>query len=111
MGIATDRRGAIKVGDDMQTTRPGVYAAGDVTDRDQFVYLVAYGAKLAARNAMGGAERYENATMLWVVFTDPQVAGVALTDAQAIAAGHEVKTSVLSLDNVQRWQPATRAGS
>ncbi|MGX0905463.1 pyruvate/2-oxoglutarate dehydrogenase complex dihydrolipoamide dehydrogenase (E3) component [Roseovarius sp. MBR-79] len=102
MGIVTDRRGAIKVGDDMQTIRPGIYAAGDVTNRDQFVYMAAYGAKLAARNAMGGAEHYDNTPMPWVVFTDPQVAGVGLTEEQALAAGHEVKTSVLSLDNVPR---------
>ena len=102
LGVATDKRGAIVVGDDMRTSRPGVYAAGDVTNRDQFVYMAAYGAKLAARNAMGGAERYDNAAMPWVVFTDPQVAGVGLTEAQAIAAGHEVKTSILGLDNVPR---------
>lgn len=102
MGIETDRRGAIKVGDDMQTSHPGIYAAGDVTNRDQFVYMAAYGAKLAARNAMGGAERYDNGVMPWVVFTDPQVAGVGLSEAEALAAGHEVKTSVLSLNNVPR---------
>lgn len=103
MGVETDARGAIVVGDDMQTTRPGIYAAGDVTDRDQFVYMAAYGAKLAARNAvLGGTERYDNTAMPWVVFTDPQVAGVGLTEAQARAAGHDVKTSVLTLDNVPR---------
>ena len=102
MGIETDARGAIRVGPDMQTTRPGVYAAGDVTDRDQFVYMAAYGAKLAALNALGGAETYDNSAMPWVVFTDPQVAGVGLTEAEARAAGHRVKTSVLALDNVPR---------
>ena len=103
MGIKTDTRGAIVVGDDMATTRPGIYAAGDVTDRDQFVYMAAYGAKLAARNAvLDGAERYDNAAMPWVVFTDPQVAGAGLTEAQAKAAGHAVKTSTLTLDNVPR---------
>ncbi len=102
MGIETDRRGAIVVGDDMQTSRPGVYAAGDVTNRDQFVYMAAYGAKLAAMNAMGGAELYDNGAMPWVVFTDPQVAGVGLTEAAALAAGHQVKISVLSLDYVPR---------
>jgi mercuric reductase len=102
-GVETGARGAILVGDDMATTRPDIYAAGDVTDRDQFVYMAAYGAKLAARNAvLGGTERYNNAAMPWVVFTDPQVAGVGLTERQALAAGHEVKTSVLSLDNVPR---------
>ncbi|MGF6860964.1 mercury(II) reductase [Albimonas pacifica] len=103
MGIETDRRGSIVVGPDMATTRPGVYAAGDVTDRDQFVYMAAYGAKIAVMNALGlGSMRYDNAAMPWVVFTDPQVAGVGLTEAQARAAGHEVKTSVLALENVPR---------
>ncbi|WP_157046734.1 mercury(II) reductase [Roseovarius sp. 217] len=103
IGVEADARGAIRVGDDMQTTKPGVFAAGDVTERDQFVYMAAYGAKLAARNAvLGGSERYDNAEMPWVVFTDPQIAGVGLTEAQAHLAGHEVKTSVLSLDNVPR---------
>lgn len=103
LGVETDAGGAITVGDDMQTTRPGVYAAGDVTDRDQFVYMAAYGAKLAARNAvLGNAERYDNVAMPWVVFTDPQVAGVGLTEAEARESGHEVKTRLLSLDNVPR---------
>jgi mercuric reductase len=102
-GIARDRRGAIIVDNTMQTTRADIYAAGDVTDRDQFVYMAAYGAKIAARNALNGAdERYDNSAMPWVVFTDPQVAGVGLSEAHAIAAGHEVKTSVVPLDQVPR---------
>ena len=88
---------------ELQTTKPGIFAAGDVRDRDQFVYMAAYGAKLAARNAvLGGAERYDNAAMPWVVFTDPQVACVGPTEAQARDAGYDVKTSVLTLDNVPR---------
>ncbi len=102
-GIRTDSRGAIIVDDRMRTTRTGVYAAGDVTGRDQFVYMAAYGAKLAARNAIGAdMDVYDNATMPWVVFSDPQVAGVGLSEAQARAAGHDVKTSVLALDHVPR---------
>jgi len=103
LGIATDAHGAIKVGPDMATTRPGVYAAGDVTDRDQFVYMAAYGAKIAVNNALGlEAMRYENAAMPWVVFSDPQVAGVGLSEAAARAAGHDVKTSIVPLDQVPR---------
>ncbi|WFE77287.1 mercury(II) reductase [Roseinatronobacter sp. S2] len=103
IGVETDSRGAIIVGNDMATTAPGIFAAGDVTNRDQFVYMAAYGAKLAARNAvLRGVEYYDNAAMPWVVFTDPQIAGVGLTEAAARAAGHEIKTSVLALDNVPR---------
>lgn len=63
----------------------------------------AYGAKLAARNALNGDSLvYDNAAMPWVVFTDPQVAGVGLDQAQARAAGYEIKTSLVSLDQVPR---------
>ena len=102
-GIETDARGGIVIDDQMRTANPKVWAAGDVTGRDQFVYMAAYGAKLAARNAVAGEARsYDNTTMPWVVFSDPQVAGVGLNEAQARAAGHEVVTSVLPLDAVPR---------
>jgi mercuric reductase len=102
-GIDLAVKGAIVVDDRMRTTRPGVYAAGDVTGRDQFVYMAAYGAKLAARNALNGDSLvYDNAAMPWVVFTDPQVAGVGLSEAVAKAAGFATKTSVVPLDQVPR---------
>ena len=102
-GVAQDGRGAIVVDDHMRTSKAGVYAAGDVTDRDQFVYMAAYGAKLAAKNALNSESvAYENSAMPWVVFTDPQVAGVGLSEAAAKAAGHEIKTSIVPLDQVPR---------
>ncbi len=102
-GVALLPNGGIKVDDRMRTTKAGVYAAGDVTGRDQFVYMAAYGAKIAASNAMNGDGRsYDNLTMPAVVFTDPQVASVGLTEAAARTQGIDVKTSVLSLDNVPR---------
>ena len=103
VGIAQHSNSTIRVDERMRTTRPGVYAAGDVTGRDQFVYMAAYGAKLAARNALNGDDLvYDNGAMPAVVFTDPQVASVGLTETQARQAHHEVKTRVLSLDNVPR---------
>ena len=103
IGVKTDARGSIVTRDDMQTSVPGIYAAGDVTDRDQFVYMAAYGAKLAAKNAvLGDDQRYDNSAMPWVVFSDPQVAGVGLSEQQARDAGFDVKTSVVPLDQVPR---------
>lgn len=102
-GIHTRDNHGIEVDSHMQTSREGVYAAGDVTGTDQFVYMAAYGAKIAARNAMNGHSlTYDNAVMPAVVFTDPQVASVGLTEAQAISKGYVVKTSTLGLDNVPR---------
>jgi mercuric reductase len=102
-GVRQAKSGAIEVDDRMHTSRPATYAAGDVTGRDQFVYMAAYGAKLAARNALNSDSLvYDNSAMPGVVFTDPQVATVGLTEAQAQSAGRQVAISVLSLDNVPR---------
>lgn len=102
-GIELSPNGGIRVDDRMRTTRPGVYAAGDVTGRDEFVYMAAYGARIAAQNALDGdATLYDATAMPAVVFTDPQVASVGLTEAQARAAGLAVNISVLPLDRVPR---------
>ncbi|WBT37770.1 mercury(II) reductase [Hyphomicrobium sp. DMF-1] len=102
-GIRQTQSGAIAIDDRMRTSRKGTYAAGDVTGRDQFVYMAAYGAKLAAKNALNSDSLvYDNSAMPEVVFTDPQVASVGLTEAAAKTTGHAVATSVLLLDNVPR---------
>jgi mercuric reductase len=102
-GVKQTLGGAILVDDHMRTSVRGVYAAGDVTGRDQFVYMAAYGAKIAAKNALNGDSlRYDNSAMPAVVFSDPQVASVGFTEAQAIAAGYATRTSTLPLENVPR---------
>ncbi len=102
-GVELHAGGGIKVDECMRTTKPGVYAAGDVTGRDMFVYMAAYGAKVAAENALNGdARRYDAHAMPAVVFTDPQVASVGLTEAEALGRGLDVKTSTLPLEYVPR---------
>ena len=103
MGVALAADGVVEVDEYMRTSRPGTYAAGDVTGRDQFVYMAAYGAKIAAENALRGDTRVYDATaMPWVVFTDPQAAGVGLTEAVARARDSEARTSPLDLTHVPR---------
>jgi mercuric reductase len=102
-GIELLPNGGIKVDDRMRTSKLGVYAAGDVTGRDQFVYMAAYGARIAAENALNGnSKRYDATAMPAVVFTDPQVASVGLTETGARGQGLKVKTSTLKLSYVPR---------
>jgi mercuric reductase len=102
-GVVQTVNGSIRVDDRMRTSRPGVYAAGDVTGHDQFVYMAAYGAKIAAKNALNGDSlRYDNTAMPAIVFTDPQMASVGMTEARARAAGHRAMTSVLPLSALPR---------
>jgi mercuric reductase len=102
-GVELMANGGIRVDDHMRTTRPRTYAAGDVTGRNQFVYMAAYGAKLAAENALNGdSKRYDASAMPAVVFTDPHVASVGLTETEALDRGIRVKTSTLDLIHVPR---------
>lgn len=103
MGIELVQNGGIKVDSQLRTTNANVFAAGDVTGRDQFVYMAAYGAKLAANNALNGENlKYDASVMPSVVFTDPQVASVGLTEKDARLKGYEVETSILPLHHVPR---------
>lgn len=106
-GIATDAQGFIPTDAFMQTTRPGIYAAGDVSNRPKLVYVAAAAGGIAAENALTGNHRRLNLTVLpEVIFTDPQVATVGLTEAEATATGYAVKTSSLPLRYVPRAQVA-----
>ncbi len=103
-GIRLLKNGGIEVNEYMETTNPDIYAVGDVTGKDMFVYMAAYGGKLAARNALEGNRLKYDATVIpSVTFTDPQVASVGLTEAEAKSKGYDVKTSLLTLDNVPRF--------
>jgi len=102
-GVHLNSNGGIEVDEQMRTSKAGVYAAGDVTGRDPFVYMAAYGARIAATNALNGDNlSYDNTAMPAVVFTDPQIATVGLTEAQARQDGFKVRTSVLPLEHVPR---------
>lgn len=102
-GIEFTENGGIKVDDHMRTNKANIYAAGDVTGRDQFVYMAAYGAKLAAKNALNGDSLiYDASAMPAVTFSDPQVASVGLTEAAARKKRISVKTSILPLEYVPR---------
>ena len=101
IGVETSR-GAIQVDEHLQTTAPGIYAAGDCSDQPQFVYVAASGGSRAAVNMTGGEARLDLSAMPGVMFTDPQVATAGLTEAEALKQGFSVDTRVLELENVPR---------
>jgi mercuric reductase len=102
-GVRLGKRGEILVNDLSQTHNPLVYAAGDVTGRDMFVYVAAYSGQLAAENALASAGRvYDAAYIPRITFTDPQVASAGLTEAQAREQGYEVRVSNLPMVHVPR---------
>jgi mercuric reductase len=102
-GVALGPRGEIQVNEHLQTANPDIYAAGDCIGEPMLVYVAAYAGGLAAENALTGAGRvYDLSALPHVIFTDPQVASVGLTERAAKAAGKAVRTAVLSLEHVPR---------
>ncbi len=101
-GVRTDARGAIVVDTRLRTNVPHIYAAGDCTDRPQYVYVAAAAGTRAAINITGGEAELDLSTMPAVVFTDPQVATVGLREDQARTEGLAVESRTLPLDAVPR---------
>lgn len=101
-GVAVNAQGAITIDKGMRTSTPHIYAAGDCTDQPQFVYVAAAAGTRAAINMTGGDATLNLTAMPAVVFTDPQVAIVGYSEAEAHHDGIETDSRLLTLDHVPR---------
>ncbi|PJC16163.1 MAG: mercury(II) reductase [Comamonadaceae bacterium CG_4_9_14_0_8_um_filter_57_21] len=101
-GVKVNAQGAIVIDQAMRSSQAHIYAAGDCTDQPQFVYVAATAGTRAAINMTGGNATLDLTAMPAVVFTDPQVATVGLTEAQAHTQNIETDSRTLLLDNVPR---------
>ncbi|CAJ0709627.1 mercury(II) reductase [Ralstonia mannitolilytica] len=101
-GVEVNAQGAIVIDRAMRTSAPHIYAAGDCTDQPQFVYVAAAAGTRAAINMTGGDAALDLTAMPAVVFTDPQVATVGYSEAEAHHDGIETDSRLLTLDNVPR---------
>jgi len=102
VGVKTEKRGGIIIDDHMRTNVENIYAAGDCTSQPQFVYVAAAAGTRAARNMTGDDVAIDLSVMPAVVFTDPQVGTVGLTEQQAKEQGLDVDSRSLDLENVPR---------
>ncbi len=95
-GIATLPSGHIQVNEFLQTSRPHIYAAGDCINTPPLVYTAAYEGKVAVDNIVQpGSVRADYTGLLFVVFTDPQVAYCG-----TLETNEHVEASELSMDEV-----------
>jgi len=101
-GVETADNGAIVVDDHMRTSTANIYAAGDCTTQPQFVYVAAAAGTRAGINMTGGDAALDLSAMPAVIFTDPQVATVGLSEAEAERAGIQTESRTLDLENVPR---------
>jgi mercuric reductase len=103
VGVEVGPLGEVRVDDQLRTTNPRVWAAGDVTGAPQFVYVAGAHGGVVVDNAFAGAgRRVDYAHLPRVTFTTPNIAAVGLTDAQAADAGVSCTCRVLPLAYVPR---------
>jgi mercuric reductase len=101
-GVNVNAQGAIVIDKGMRSSAANIYAAGDCTDQPQFVYVAAAAGTRAALNMTGGDATLDLSAMPAVVFTDPQVATVGLSETEAHAQNIKTDSRTLTLDNVPR---------
>jgi pyruvate/2-oxoglutarate dehydrogenase complex dihydrolipoamide dehydrogenase (E3) component len=96
-GIASDHQG-VTVDDRLRTTNPRVFAAGDVCNPLRLTHAADAQARLALRNALfWGRQRASALVVPWCTYTDPEVAHVGMTAAEAAAHGPRVATYTVEL--------------
>jgi mercuric reductase len=106
-GVITDPHGFVVVNEELQTSQPHIYAAGDVigshTGSQLATPVGAQDGGIAAENALSDAHhRVKHAVIPRAVFTDPQVAVVGLSDQEASAGGYECTCRVIPMKFVPR---------
>ena len=85
IGVIAER--GIKVDDHMRTNIPNVYAAGDVTGFSLLAHTASREGEVAVNNILGKDDRMSYAAIPGVVYTNPEVAGVGMTEEGAASAG------------------------
>ena len=90
-GLMTDERGAIPVGDHMETPVRGIYAIGDVTGKFMLAHVASHQGLVAADHATKIGPHMEYNAVPAVIFTDPEIATVGLTLEEALKKGLPAK--------------------
>ena len=95
--IAVEVERGIKVNDAMQTSMPNVYAAGDVTGFSMLAHTASREAEVAVNNITGAGDAMAYNAIPGVVYTNPEVACVGLSEEQAEKSGIEYRLHKLPM--------------
>jgi mercuric reductase len=102
VGVETTKLG-LAVDERMRTSVPGIWAAGDVTAIAQFTPIAQYQARIAVEDMFGANGRVATYDLLpTAIFTDPELAGLGLTEEEAAEQGLEADSVKHELRHVQR---------
>ena len=106
VNVKYHKRG-VEVNDNMQTTNPQIYAAGDICSKYQFTHAADFQARIVIQNALFavgpfGKKKASDLIIPWATYTSPEIAHVGMYPNDAKEAGVEIDTYVQQLEHVDR---------
>lgn len=90
VGIAMDERGLIQVDNQCRTNFPNIYAIGDIVAGPPLAHKASYEGKVAAEAISGEKSAVDYLAIPAVVFSDPELASVGYSEAEAKEAGFDI---------------------
>lgn len=102
-GVKASEKGIV-VDSTLRTTNPSIYAIGDVTGIYAFTHVADYQARIAAHNLFNpdSPRKADYKVVPWVTFTDPELARVGLTEAEARAGGYDAVSATVPFKELPR---------
>ena len=102
-GVACDARGSVQVDDQLRTNVPGIWALGDVNGRGAFTHTAYNDYEIVAANLLDGdPRRVSDRVPAYALYTDPPLARIGLSRAEAKASGKRVLVGHLPMTRVGR---------
>jgi pyruvate/2-oxoglutarate dehydrogenase complex dihydrolipoamide dehydrogenase (E3) component len=103
-GVELDARGYIRVDDELHTTAPDVWAIGESAGSPQFTHVSVDDFRIVRDNMAGGNRSSRDRLVPFVLFTDPPLARVGLSEREAQRRGIAVRLAKLPIGDVLRTQ-------
>jgi pyruvate/2-oxoglutarate dehydrogenase complex dihydrolipoamide dehydrogenase (E3) component len=103
-GIELDARGFIRVNERLEASADGVWAIGESAGSPQFTHVSVDDFRIVRDNMAGGNRRTDDRLIPYVMFTDPPLARVGISEGEAKRNGLAVRTASLPMNNVLRTE-------
>jgi len=105
-GVKTDDRGFVQVNERLETDTPGIYAFGDVKGGPAFTHIAFDDFRILRSDLLAGGNATTTGRLVpYVVFMDPQLARVGLSETEAQAQGRNIRVAKLPMNNIGPTRP------
>lgn len=104
LGIALDARGFVQVNERLETSIPNVWAIGECAGSPQFTHVSVDDFRIVRDNMAGGHRRTDDRLIPYVMFTDPPLARVGLSEGEAQRRGIPIRVAKLPMRSVLRTE-------